>query len=295
MKPWKGTRILVLLVALMAVIAAATGIFSEGGGGERVFTTVRGESVTLYGEGLYRYDSKAVAAQGIAQDWVTLVLAVPLLLLSLLWESRGSLKGRLLLTGTLGYFVYAYASYALLSMYNPIFLLYVALCSASFFAFIGSWVPFDSKLLQRSIRPGLPVKRIAGFLYVVGGALGLMWLGRILPSLRDGSVPIGLEHYTTLVIQVLDLAFVVPALFLGGTLLIRREPSGYMLATILLIKGLSMATACTAMIIGQERAGETVSLAEKIVFPSINLVLIYMLVLLFLHIREHKVDLSWQS
>jgi hypothetical protein len=144
----------------------------------------------------------------------------------------------------------------------------------------------DAGYLQRSVRAGLPVRRLSCFLYFVGLMLALMWLGRILPALRNGTTPQGLEHYGTLVIQVLDLAFVVPAMFLGGTLLWARKPGGYMLAAILLIKGLSMGTACTAMIIGQLLAGEQVSLAEMVIFPLINLGVIYMLYLLFRSIRE---------
>ncbi len=41
-----------------------------------------------------------------------------------------------------------------------------------------------------------------------------MWLGLIVPPLREGQAPQGLESTTTLVIQVLDLGIIMPIAFL---------------------------------------------------------------------------------
>ena len=57
---------------------------------------------------------------------------------------RGSLRGALLLTGTLGYFLYVYASMALGTVvYNELFLAYVVLFSASLFAFVLALTGID--------------------------------------------------------------------------------------------------------------------------------------------------------
>lgn len=90
----------------------------------------------MYGSGIYKNDSLSAAAQAIAQDGVTLVVGIPLLLVSLLLSLRGTIRGRLLLAGALGYFTYTYASYCFLAMYNDLFLVYVLLFSGSLFAFI---------------------------------------------------------------------------------------------------------------------------------------------------------------
>ena len=73
------------------------------------FTTVRGEVVDLFGAGIYRYDSVFSGAGNRGTDVVTLVIALPLLVMSVLGCRRGSLRWQLVLTGALAYFLYVCA------------------------------------------------------------------------------------------------------------------------------------------------------------------------------------------
>ncbi len=66
-----------ILIAVLACIASGAGIFWQGAGESFAFTSLHGETVTIYGHGLYRYDSLSYAAQAIAQDVVTMILGVP--------------------------------------------------------------------------------------------------------------------------------------------------------------------------------------------------------------------------
>jgi hypothetical protein len=115
------------LICLLGLVAAGGDLFWPDGGNPFVFTTLRGESVQIYGRGLYRYETLFTGAMYRGQDAVTLVLGLPLLVLSTLFYRRGSLRGRLLLTGMLAYFLYVYVSMAFNAAYNSLFLVYVAL------------------------------------------------------------------------------------------------------------------------------------------------------------------------
>lgn len=97
----------------------------------------------IYGQGLYKYDIPLTAVGYRAADAVTLVLALPLLIISLLLYRRGQLRGGLLLTGVLAYFLYTYGSMAFGAAYNPLFLVYTILFSASLFALVLSLLSFD--------------------------------------------------------------------------------------------------------------------------------------------------------
>lgn len=290
MKYKESISILVLIIAVLSLSASVYGIFSSGGSGPDEFTSIQGETVPLYGKGLYRNDSVSVASQGIAQDIVTILLAVPLLLISLYLARRGLLKGRLLLTGTLGYFLYTYTSYSFVWMYNSFFLIYVLLMSASFFAFVMCMMTFTPEELGSCFSPRLPVRFVGGFLIFFAIMIALMWVGRIVPPLLNGTVPLGLEHYSTLVIQALDLGFVAPAAILSGILVIKRRPFGYLLASVITVKGITMGTALTAMIIGQVIAGVRISAAEMLMFPIFNIVVIFCLYLIMKNMKEvgHK-------
>jgi hypothetical protein len=282
----KSVNILVLLIIALSFFASGYGAFSNQGDGQSKYKSINGESITLYGKGLYKNDSVSMASQAIAQDYVTLFLGIPLLLISLFLSRRGLLKGRLLLTGTLGYFLYTYTSYSFLSMYNSMFLIYVGIMSASFFAFILAIMSFDLQHFHLYFDKKLPVKFIGGFLLFVSFIFGMMWLGRIVHPLLKAAPPVGIEHYTTLVIQALDLGFVVPTGIFAGILFLKRKPFGYLLGSVLIIKFITLLTALTAMVIRQMYAGIQVSFIEIFIVVLINLFVIYCLVLIMKNVKE---------
>jgi hypothetical protein len=284
----KSITILSFIIIILSLSAAVYGIFSSGGEGGYELESIHGNIVQIYGKGLYKNDSVSVVAQGIAQDIVTIFLGIPLLAISLKMFRRGKLKGKLLLAGTLGYFLYTYISYTFLWMYNPLFLVYVAVMSSSLFAFILTMMSFDMEKLSSYFNPKMPTGLLSSFLFGLGAIIGLMWLGMIFQPLMKGEVPAGLEHYTTLVIQAMDLGFVVPTAILSGVLLRKRKPFGYLLSSVVFIKGLTMGTALTAMIIGQLIAGVEIGIAMIVIFPAINLLMVYCMFVIMKNIREPK-------
>ncbi|WP_434509695.1 hypothetical protein [Desulfitobacterium sp. AusDCA] len=281
--------LLVILIVFLAVTASVYGLVSSEGPGLHQYHSIHGQVVSIYGKGLYANDSVTVVAQGKAQDIVTLGLGVPLLLISIYLARKNSLKGQLLLAGTLAYFLYTYISYTFLWMYNPFFLVYVLLMSASFFAFTLLMMSFNTKDIKASFNPKLPIKFLGGFQIFFAFAIGMLWLGMIVPTIINGTVPPGLEHYTTLVIQGMDLGFIVPLAFISGVLLIKQNDFGYLLSSVIIIKGLTMGAALSAMIIGQIAAGVQMSLAQIIIFPLLSVVMIICLFLILKNIDQKKI------
>lgn len=268
--------VLPLLIVLLALFAAGAGVFWRSDGAPIPFTTERGTVVELQGSGLYRYDSVATAAQAIAQDVVTLVIGIPLLLIATYLYARGSLRGHVLLAGTLGYFLYTYTSLAMLSAYNELFLVYVALFSLSLFAF----VPAVTTLYAAEFTARFPRRAIAYASLFLALALSLLWLGLIAPSFTPGITPAGLDNATTLVIQVLDLGIIVPTAVMVGVLLLRRHQLGYVLASVLMIKGVTMGAATSAMVVGQLLAGVAVPLPVMLLFPTFTVIFVVLAALL---------------
>ena len=150
--------ILVSIIVIFSTISCLAGLLINDGPGEYEYLSINNETIQIYGKGLYKLDSVSAVAQGKASDVVTLILAVPMLVISLLFSLKGSFKAKLLLSGTLGYFLYTYMSYTFLWMYNPLFLIYVALMSSSLFAFILSIMSFDIKNIHNMFDDKLPVK-----------------------------------------------------------------------------------------------------------------------------------------
>jgi hypothetical protein len=97
-------------VAALAAVAAAAGLLTGGGSGPVPFTTVRGEVVQLYGQGLYRYDTVFAGGGQRGTDAVVLLFGVPLLLAAAWRYRRGSSRAGLLLLGTHVFILYVYGS-----------------------------------------------------------------------------------------------------------------------------------------------------------------------------------------
>ena len=284
----RSISILVLCIVLLSITVSVAGLIMQDRGTQTEFHSIHGETVSLYGKGLYKYDSVSVAAQGRAADFITLFMAVPLLMVSYFLAKKGSLRGALMLTGTLGYFLYTYMSYTFLWMYNPLFIIYVALMSMSFFAFTLCLLGFNLSATAAAFKDSLPVKFLGGFQYFLGTMIGLLWLAKIAPTISGNAIPEGLEHYTTLVIQGMDLGFVVPVAFLSGALLLRHHPFGYLLSSVMIFKGVTMLTAITAMIVNMVISGVTVSMVEIVLFSGFNLLAVVCLAILLMNIDQTK-------
>jgi hypothetical protein len=275
-----------ILIAVLAALAAYTGIYSEGGPGPHQIESVRGETVTIYGEGLYRHMSLEVAPQGIAQDYVTLFFAIPLLLLALAWARSGSLRGRFLLSGTLGYFLVTYLFYLVMGMYNALFLIYVALLSTSFFALALVLLSFEPSSLPDRFQPGTPVLSAGGFLIFQCIAIIFMWLDIVVPPLISGEIiPKQVEHYTTLIVQGLDLALLLPLGIVAGILFIRKKPFGYLMAPAYFVFLSILMPALTAKVIAMWSIGEN-AMPAIIIIPFFGLVAITCTLFIFNNIKE---------
>ncbi len=254
MKHQRALQWMLPVIGLLALFAAGMGLFYQVPGQPYAYTNHRGETVTINGSGLYFYDSLSSATQMQGNDLVTLVVGLPLLALSGWLALRGSFRGRLLLSGTLGFFLYTYLSMAMLTAYNALFLVYVALFSLSLFAFILSLLSFDLASLPGHFSASLPRGWIAGLMFVVSGFLSLAWLSRILMPLLQGATPV-LENTTTLVIQTMDLGLIVPTAILAGVLLLRRSAWGYLLSAVFVMKAICLGLGISAMVINMALRG----------------------------------------
>jgi len=263
--------LLASFIAVLALFAAGAGILWQGTGEPYSFTTLRRETVQIRGHGLYRHDTVNSAAQETGQDIVTLIVGIPLLVAGIVLTRRNSLRGRLLLTGVLGYFLYTYASMSFLTAFNELFLVYVALFSLSLFGFILALSGIDPDEVMQHVSDRFPRRAIAVYFTIVAAFLALAWLGLVGPASLAGKPPAGLESAITMVIQALDLGVIVPTSIITAILLWRRRPWGYTLSTVVLLKILTMGTALISMMIVQVLSGVAVDPAVSVGFFIISL------------------------
>jgi hypothetical protein len=250
------------LVAMLALIAAGAGLFWPDEGGPSIFTTVHGETVQMFGQGLYRNNTLFTGAGFKGQDVVTLVLGIPLLALSILLSRRNALGGSLLLMGVLGYFLYVYASMALGAAYNDLFLIYIALFSASLHAFVLAFTSLDRQALTARFATGAPRRSLAAFMFAASLVTLVVWLSPLVEALGQGQPPKLLDSYTTVVTDVLDLGIIAPANFIAGLLVLRRNVLGYLVAFPLLALIVLLLPVITLSTVNQAAAGISFSTGE---------------------------------
>jgi hypothetical protein len=290
MKKESTITILVIMIAIISSVTAGFGIFSDFGSGVFDYESIRGKTIEIYGKGIYQHMSADVAVQGIAQDYITLFAAIPLLIISLIGYRRQSIKAHFLLAGTLGYFLVTYLFYMTMGMYSIMFLPYVLLLGLTFFAFFLAMKQLGRLNIIELFTPETPYRFVGWFLIINSISIAILWFGVIVPPLIDGSVyPVELNHYTTLIVQGFDLGLLLPICFVAGVLLIRNSSEGYLYATPYVVFLSILMSALSAKIIAMAMNGVNVIPAIFII-PVINIITILCAFLMIRSIRSKNVS-----
>ncbi len=266
---------LILVIVVLAAAASGAGVFLDHGPGPAEHRSVHGQEVMLHGRGPYRHMSAEVAVQGVAQDYVTLFVALPLLVVGLALARNGSVSARLFLAGITAYVFVTYLFYLTMGAYNALFLVYAALLGLSFFTLFLLLYGITASELQHLYIERKPLRLAGGFLVLNGLAIALMWLGVVVPPLLDGSIyPVELQHYTTLIVQGLDLGLLLPLSVVIGVLLWKRTPIGLLLGPVYLVFLSILMLALIAKIVAIGLAGGVI-MPPIVIIPPITVVAAY--------------------
>jgi hypothetical protein len=197
---------------------------------------------------LYR-DNSLVATAWKGNDLITLIVVVPLLVGSLMLATRGSDRARLLWLGCVGYMLYNYIFYLYGAAFNIFFLVYVALVALALYTFILGLLGLDVKRISREFASGTPMRRIAVLMLLIPVIMGTIELLGAASFVFTGQVPADVVRTgdPTSVVYATDLALLMPAIAIAAILLWRRRPFGYVLAPVLMVKGVTYPLALITM------------------------------------------------
>jgi len=179
----------------------------------------------------YKLETLNWATQAIGQDYINLFIAVPLLFISAYLTKQGSFKAFLVWLGLLLYLVYSYIIYAFFIHFSPLFLVYVAALSLSFYSLLGALVNINYSEIT-GIFKNIKVKAVSIFLVIIAGIFYFLWLSEIINALVNKQVPASLlgTGLITNPVHVLDLAFLLPGVLIVSQLLRQRKILGLILA-----------------------------------------------------------------
>lgn len=239
------SRLITFAVLVLVAIAAAGGLLWAG---------------------LYQ-DNPFVSAVWQGNDLVTLLVALPLLAYALIGTLNGSRKANLIRLGMLDTLFYAYTFYLFSAAFNAFFLVYSLLVTFSLLGLILGLMDLDLAAVKELFTDRTPVRWIGGYQIFVGLGLGVVYLLQIAAFIFAGEAPaiIAKTDHITHIIPALDMTFVIPWLMLGGVLIWQRKAWGYVISSIMMVKGvvymLTLAVAgASAALSGFPEAGAEIPL-----------------------------------
>ena len=186
----------------------------------------------LYGPGGWWYDpDPATLPAFLGQDVMTLIVGMPLLLGSSFLARRGSLRALLCWMGAFFYIAYSYYFYVIGGRFNAFFPIYIAIVSMGVYGALALFFALDlAQLPARFNRP--PLTLISTFFIVTALSFAGLWLSAVDTHLMAGTQ----LDTVSRVVMAIDGVVLLPLLFYGGRALARRDPVGYALGGLLLVK-----------------------------------------------------------
>ncbi len=173
----------------------------------------------------------------LGNDFVTLVVAVPVLALGIVYSARGSARARLLWLGALGYMIYNYAFYVFGIPVTRLYVPWIAVFVLSGFALILGMRSLDIESIAGRFSPRTPARWIAGYFFFAAAMICRLWISQWATFLTTGRIPeVNGSQEAYKVIAAVDLSFAVPLLVAAAWTLWRRRPWGYVLGAVALVQ-----------------------------------------------------------
>jgi len=139
--------------------------------------------------------------------------------------------------------------YAMTWALGPLFPLWIAIYAASLAGIVWIVSTVAPSELAERVTSRFPARGMAVFSGVMALALVAMWSQRIAAGLSGDYETAMLLGQTTLVVQALDLGLIVPLCVFTAFAAWARRPIGYLLASVVVIKGVTMSGAILAMLV----------------------------------------------
>lgn len=220
------------LIIILLLIITIIGITSFDTSKSFEFINQYGDTVQMWGSGIYAHDSYFKAPILIGSDFTILVFAVPYSIFTFMRTRKDeSVENLIRSFGVLCLLLYYTASVAFGVTYNHLHLVYIALFSLCFFSVckllarlhtLGT--QHQQKVCTYEFTKGMKI-----FLIVAGISLIVAWLPDIMTSIINGTSLDLIEVYTTEITYVLDMGIISPLLFITYYLVKKKRFMGYVL------------------------------------------------------------------
>jgi hypothetical protein len=223
----RNITVMVFITAFFIIIASCFGIFKNA-----IFT-----------------DGPWANAQWLGQDVATLLVALPVLIISWYYAIRQNcFKWDIVLSGTLFYLVYCYSFYVLVAGLTFLYFFHLIIFSLAFFGLLMRVHHIFQDHTSLKLSNWMIYNSAITFLSFLAIILTFLWISDLISHLTipgyrsetpDGKPP--------LIIYTLDLAIIIPLIVLSIIGCLRNRPFGLRLAGIMLTMATLMGFALSSM------------------------------------------------
>lgn len=226
-------HILSAIASVLIVIITLCSVFSWNTSKSFDAVNQYGETIKMWGSGIYAHDSYMKATISIGSDMCMLFVGVPMLMFSMIHDiNKHDKRSRLMLVSVLAWLLYYAMSLCFGVTYNMLFLAYTALFVCLFFSFVAGIYGLSKEHFD--VPDQLCGKTYTVFLVLSGISTFVAWFPDIISSFTSGRLQL-IEVYTTEITYILDMGIISPVAFICLYMLKRRNSFGVVLLSVLLI------------------------------------------------------------
>lgn len=186
--------------------------------------------------GFYSAETSNWQAQSLGQDTVDLFLIVPCLWITalLIYRNKRNVLG--LWGGVVLYLTYTFVLYCFEVHFNRVFLFYCLCLGLSFYSFLYFLFSHPSETFKIQFEKKAVTRFTGWYFIVISVMFYLLWLAELVPSIIHNTTPKSVVEsgLFTNGVHVIDLSVFLPAIFITGVLLLRKNTLGLILAPVML-------------------------------------------------------------
>jgi hypothetical protein len=192
--------------------------------------------ISLLQHDFYKLEAKNWQVQAMVQDLINILVIVPCLLFTAWFSLKGKSWARAVKPGIFLYLAYTFAIYGFDIHFNQLFLFYCLILGLSYYLLVY-YIFSHWHLVWQSSRKALASKTTAIYFLIIATLFYALWLSEIIPALSKGYLPQSLAEtgLFTNGIQVIDLALLLPGVFIVGFLLLKQSHLGILFAPVILM------------------------------------------------------------
>lgn len=184
---------------------------------------------------IYAAETLNWSTQTYSQDFIDLVLVMPVLVISCIYTVKGKVFGLYVCAGVYLYLSYTFTIYTFALHFNSLFLCYCITFGLSVYGLI--YIFYCLLIHPEKLQTGEIKKDLFMSCYFIGIAIlfSMLWLSEIVPALLYHKLPasIVLTGLPVNPVQALDLSLLLPLVFMTGLWIKQGKMIGKILAPII--------------------------------------------------------------